>query len=277
MADIKILDCTLRDGGYKNNWRFSNTEIAAVIKSLIKAKIEIIECGYLSEINGKKSDCSIFDSLTTLNALFKADSIDKENSEFAIMINYGEYIEKNIKPCCSKDFVKNIRVAFHKKDVMSALKFSSKLQEKGYNLFLQPMVISEYQNTEIEQLIANVNLLKPKALYIVDSLGTLNEKDVSELKTIFDYNLEKKIALGVHLHGDSNFTFSKALTFIKSFDSARQIFVDASINGLGRGKGNLETEKITDYMNESKQKHYNVDSLLKVKNEYLTKIYAGCV
>ena len=54
--DIKILDCTLRDGGYVNNWNFSNKDTKRTIRKLLKSNIEIVECGFLDSQKGKESD-----------------------------------------------------------------------------------------------------------------------------------------------------------------------------------------------------------------------------
>jgi len=112
-----ILDCTLRDGGYVNNWEFSNDNTREIIKSLVESRVEIIECGFVSQVNGRDIDSTQFKSLLQVNNLLKSLDLDFSDVEFCIMINKGEYDLKTLPAFNSKtDYVIGIRYAFHKKD-----------------------------------------------------------------------------------------------------------------------------------------------------------------
>ena len=45
---VQILDCTLRDGGYVNNWEFGRHAIASILDKLEAGGVEIVECGFLT-------------------------------------------------------------------------------------------------------------------------------------------------------------------------------------------------------------------------------------
>lgn len=271
MNNIKILDCTLRDGGYRNNWQFKNSDIISTIKTLQKSKIEIIECGYLSEHNGRSNNSSIFDTLNTANSLIK-EVILSQSTEFVLMINYGEYQIKDIPLFLTNNAISGIRIAFHKKDKIKALEFSKQIKNLGFNLYLQPMVISEYSESDIKYLLDEIKNLDCKAVYIVDSLGILTKEEILFLGNLFDNNLTKTTQLGLHLHGCASSVFAKIKNFLKYMNTKRNLILDSSINGVGRGKGNLKTENICDYLNKTYNKQYDITEI----NKFLLSLnYTG--
>ena len=75
--NIKILDCTLRDGGYINNWKFSNKQISNIIDSLEKGGLDIIECGYLNSKKGQESNTTLYDTIENSDELSKNLNVDK--------------------------------------------------------------------------------------------------------------------------------------------------------------------------------------------------------
>lgn len=108
-----MLDCTLRDGGYINDWKFKRKNIELMLKYLIEAKIDVIECGFLSNKKKYDSEESIFDTIDRMKEVLPKD---KGNSKYVCMINFGEYDAKDI-PIYNGKSVDGIRVAFHKKDL----------------------------------------------------------------------------------------------------------------------------------------------------------------
>ena len=112
MKEIKILDCTLRDGGYVNNWNFGYSTINAIICNLTQAGIDTIECGFLSETKETDADKSVYRTLAELNERFA-----EVNSCVACMVNYGEYAIEDLPVCGKEDKVQTLRVAFHRKDL----------------------------------------------------------------------------------------------------------------------------------------------------------------
>jgi len=65
--NIKILDCTLRDGGYINDWAFTNSQIKNIIKSLKDSHIDIVECGYLNDKIGKELGSTLFNTTNVVD------------------------------------------------------------------------------------------------------------------------------------------------------------------------------------------------------------------
>ena len=90
---------------------------------------------------------------------------------------------------------------------------------------------------------------------------------------MFENNLKKGIRLGYHSHNNLQLAYSNAIDFIKTKNIDREIIIDSSIHGMGRGAGNLTTELLADYMNKKKHMKYNIVPLLETIDEYLEAIY----
>ena len=114
MNYIKVLDCTLRDGGYVNNWEFGQKNIEQILDNLVISNLDYIELGFLKDVEYDKNK-TVFSKINEIKELCKNYS----EQEFCIMINFGEF---NIENLPQSDFQNiNIRLAFKKKDRNLAL------------------------------------------------------------------------------------------------------------------------------------------------------------
>lgn len=161
--NISLLDCTLRDGGYCNNWEFGKKNIHSIIDGLLEANLDIIECGYISQKKEFNIDSTQYTSFDQVSQFIPKN---REGKLFVGMINYGEFDINDI-PNCDGNSVEGIRVTFHKKERVEALDFCSKLKNKGYKVFIQGMVSLSYTDKEFLDLINRVNSFEPYAFYIV--------------------------------------------------------------------------------------------------------------
>ena len=260
---MKILDCTLRDGGYINNWDFGEDGIRLILNNLISAGIDYIECGFLKE-SGQAPGKTIFRSIEEL------EKFELPAWNYTLMINYGEYNISNFSECKNKNI--KIRTAFKKNYQREALEYISKLQNLGYDVFVNPMHTNIYSQEGLLCLIDEVNKIKPCGLTIVDTLGNMYEKDVVSIFNIINSNLDSDIPLGFHSHNSMQLSFSNTKAFLKA-GMEREIFIDSCVYGMGRGAGNLCTELITKYLNDNYSKDYKIAPLLKIIDELKT-IYA---
>lgn len=263
MKNIEILDCTLRDGGYINNWNFGKDNIEEIINNLIISNVDYIEIGYLNE------DIPILYDSTCFNNFNQFSKFNNTKGNFLCMIDFGKYNLINI-PHKSKSNIDGIRVAFHKKDIVEALDFCKELKYKGYKIFVQPMVTMSYSKEELENLIEKVNQLGAYAFYIVDSFGYMDSNMISEKTCFIDELLCEKILLGFHSHNNLQLSFSNTKEFINNVNKNRRIIVDSSVYGMGRGAGNLNTELIINYCN--KNSNYNILPILEIMENILSNI-----
>ncbi len=268
MKDILVLDCTLRDGGYCNQWMFGKDNIKTIIRNLVDSKIDVIECGFISNKVSFNEDSSKFPCIESLSEYLPKKH---DNSLFVAMINYGEY-DVNSLPSCKESMIDGIRLAFHKKNVKPALMQCGVLKEKGYKVFVQAMVSMAYSDSEFLELIEDVNALNPYAFYIVDSFGMMKRKDMIRFFSLIEHNLKESIVVGFHSHNNLQLAYSNALALLE-IRSGRHLIIDTSIYGMGRGAGNLNTELFIDCLNEDYDSEYELKPILSTMDEIINSFY----
>lgn len=265
--NVKILDCTLRDGGYINNWNFGELDIKSIIKNLTISGIEIIECGFLEDFELYRNDYSLFNDIDQIQKIIP-DNIG--NTEFVAMTRFGKLCIENLKSYDGGS-VSGIRVTFHLDEMKDAMDFCKQVKAKGYKVFVQPVGTASYSDEELLLLVQKVNELTPYSFYIVDTLGTMTKKDVHRMFHLIDHNLNPEIAIGFHSHNNLQLSFSNAQELI-SFYTERTIFIDSSVYGMGRGAGNLNTELIAQYINISFGEKYDISYILQIIDESISRI-----
>ena len=268
MNNIHILDCTLRDGGYCNEWRFGLDNTKKITRGLVEANVEIIECGFLTNRVAYNPDVTKF---TAVEEIARIIPEDRENRIFVVMMNYGEYNIDDL-PIYDGSSIDGIRVAYHKKNRYEALEVCKKIKEKGYMVFIQAMVSLSYSDEEFLETIHIVNKFEPYAFYIVDSFGMMKGKDLTRLFFMIEHNLKDNIWIGFHSHNNMQLAYSNAqqLTMIQT---NRNLIIDSSIYGMGRGAGNLNTELFVEYLNENAGKNYEIKPLLVLIDDILNEFY----
>ena len=259
MSRISVIDCTLRDGGYVNNWDFSNEFQCKTINTLINSKINIIECGFLSDQASKSDNTTLFRSVEQLNTFLAYNSLNQYNCKYALMLNLGEYSIDNILKCDrAKNCVTVIRIAFKKDEILRAKEFASLLIDKSYDVHIQPTAISHYTDEEIVEMLNIFSEINYTSISIVDTFGALSNEDVKRITRLYDKYANKMAMIAFHGHNNLSQAFSNALAFINSVSVTRDVFVDTSIYGIGRGTGNLQTEVFLAYLKNEKKYNFLV-------------------
>lgn len=263
MDRVNILDCTLRDGGYINDFNFGYDVICGIISKLTKASIDIIECGWLKS-GAFDKDKSLFGSIEAIK-----DVVKKKNSNllYVAMIQYGAISNEEISPY-DIDSIDGIRITFHEYEIDEAFELGRHLMDKGYKIFMQPVGTTTYTDEALLKLIQKINGLKPFAFYLVDTLGLMYKNDLLRMFYLIDHNLDRKIALGFHSHNNLQLSFSNAQELIR-INSSRTIIIDSSVYGMGRGAGNLNTELVTQFINTNFELKYDNLEILEILDEYI--------
>lgn len=264
MIDNYILDCTLRDGGYCNAWNFGESNIQYIIDKLTQSGVEYVECGFLSKNGNDDNGNTKFRMRDDITPFLKNK---KDGTMYLAMINYGEYVMEEL-PEYSEDSIDGIRLAFHKKDMDGAVAMAKEIKEKGYKVFLQPMVSLCYSDEEFLSLIKRANQIKPYAFYIVDSFGVMKKNDLIRLFYLVENNLDYDIAIGYHAHNNMQLAYSNSQVLLDTH-SKHNIIIDSSAYGMGRGAGNLNTELLMEYLNENFDKNYQLESILQIIDNVL--------
>lgn len=257
--NIQILDCTLRDGGYLIDWNFKYSNIKRIINDLNQANLDFIEIGYL---NSKVSDRekSIFQSIAD-TAEFLTDT-NRKKTIFLAMADVDQFLPEDLIPFES-NYIDGIRVVFYKHQIEKALTLCKTIKENGYKLFVQPMVTVDYSIAEYNDLIDVFAELQPDAISIVDSFGYMSKNELKRYFDLLDNKLDASITIGFHSHNNMQLSVLNAESLF-SYDTKRTIMIDASLYGMGRCAGNLNTELITNYYNENISYKYNVSRIIEL-------------
>ena len=267
-SNLQLLDCTLRDGGLgledanKNrisDSEFSQTDIFDVSENLSKSKIDIVELGSVEITDTPRTGFAIYQNIEEISKTMPKSS----SGQLYAALYRGPDTPLEDIPEWRPELCEVVRVIIRYSELQKSLDFCAGLSEKGYKVFVQPMLTMRYTDDEIKQLINAANDMGAYALYIVDSYGYMMPSDIERLFLKYDKSLDKDIAIGFHAHNNMNLAFSNALSFINR-DTDRRLIVDSCALGMGQGAGNLQTEIIADHLNKNCGKSYDYGAVLDV-------------
>lgn len=277
MKKVKLLDCTLRDGGYVNNWLFGKNVICDFVKKMLVSNVEIVEVGFIRDVRYNQEQ-AVFPNMLLVDEMLEEGMREKGNTEIAVMAEISNPIPLEQIADASETSVDIIRVIVWKSkhtkegNVVDALQESYEyckgIAEKGYKLCVQPNRTDQYTDEEFARMLEMFAELKPYAIYVVDSWGTMYSDEVLRYMEIADKLLPADIAVGFHGHNNMMQAFSSAEKIIER-DFDRDIILDASIAGIGRGAGNLNLELIAGYLNRKRHQSYNLSVMYEIYDLYI--------
>lgn len=170
MEKIRLLDCTLRDGGYINGWDFGEKTIRKIIAELVRAGTDLIEAGFLRDCEYQR-DHTLFNSVSELKQILPEEH---GQTGFVVMALHDQYDVRKLEE--NDGTVSAVRVTFHDYDVEEGLTFCRRVMEKGYPLFVNPINIMGYEDGELLRLLEKVNRLGPDGFSIVDTFGSMTKE-----------------------------------------------------------------------------------------------------
>lgn len=264
---IKLLDCTLRDGGYINDWDWGYDVAKSIVQYLIQSGTDMIEVGFLRDVEEYNPDITVCNKIEELNQLLPKQSAGCMFSAMAMRSNY--HIEK-LSPY-SGEGIEVIRVTAHDYDLEEGMQFAEQVKEKGYKVSVNPINIMGYSDEEILNIIGRVNEICPYQFSIVDTFGSMKQSDLERIVNLVDHNLHESIRLGLHLHENMSLGCLLAQKFV-NMSIHHAITVDGSLMGIGRNPGNLPIELIVDYLNENEDRKYDINYMLDAIDNYILPI-----
>ena len=240
MKKLALLDCTLRDGGYYNNWDFPNELIEDYLKAMAAAKIEFVELGF----RFFKKDVFLGPCAYTTPYFLESLNIPK-SIKIGVMINAKDIISNNLsKSQIDKNFfqlsnkkkLSFIRFACQLNEIPKIIPYCNELKKKGLIVAINLMQISEVDDLDIKKISQLISKSKVDTFYFADSLGNLEPKDIIHISNLIKKNWKKNI--GFHAHDN----MSRALiNCVAAFNNGVN-WIDSTVTGMGRGPGNVQTE-----------------------------------
>jgi YrbI family 3-deoxy-D-manno-octulosonate 8-phosphate phosphatase len=251
--NIEMLDCTIRDGGYLNNWEFSDDEVLECYKSVSNAGYKYFEIGFKSNENLSKGKGKWYYSKEEDILNIKSKCLN--GCKISVLAQQGYFLENDF-PEKKMSNIDLIRILVKKSspdegmfyledDIINAVLQINNLIKKGYEVAFNVQCPDMLTNNEIDFICKHVCDVNLKALYLADTYGSFNEKNIPVVLNKFQralnkYNPSNKIVFGFHIHNNNE----DALLKYKSAKYYGVGMIDSCICGLGRGAGNLQTEQI---------------------------------
>lgn len=263
MKNLKVIDCTFRDGGYYNAWNFSKDLIDSYLTTMVSSGIDYVEIGFRAITNkGFKGACA-FSSDDFIRSLGASKEL-----KIGVMINAADlsnYAE-GVIPAVHKMFVEAkkspvslVRIAAHIGEANVAAEATRELKKMGYTVGLNLMQVTECSEAELAKAIQQVSSSSPDVLYFADSLGSMNTQDTEKMVQLFKKDWKGEI--GIHAHDNMNNALSNTLHAIE----CGVTWVDCTVNGMGRGAGNAKTEYLVLELQNPK---LNISPLLGLVEKY---------
>jgi len=257
---LNILDCTLRDGGYYNNWHFKKDLINEYLKVMDIIKVDYVEIGFRFIDKVKTKGPTAYSEESFLRSL----KIPK-NLKLGIMVNAADFINskdiielarKNFKPK-KNSVISLVRIACHHHEVKLIIPLVKWLKQLGYKVGVNIMQIPELSTEEIKNTVLQVKKSKADILYFADSLGSLDSLNTK--KIIKNIKANWKGSMGIHTHDNMGKALENSIEAIKNSVN----WIDCTVTGMGRGPGNTKTEYL---ILELKKKNKNRENLVHLLN-----------
>ncbi|MDD5705288.1 MAG: aldolase catalytic domain-containing protein, partial [Kiritimatiellae bacterium] len=230
--EIRIVDCSIRDGGLINKWQFTDAFVRDTCQALSEAGVDYAEIGYKASKElfdpkeyGKWRFCNDEDIRRAL------DGLDLR-VKLGCMVDIGRVRDEDILPAQDSIF-KMIRVACYVKDVDKAIFLARKILDKGYETSINVMAISQNLEKDIDEALQEIGASEVPNVYVVDSYGAMYCEDITFLVKKFRQCMPGK-TIGFHAHNNCQLAYGNTIQAI--IDGAN--LLDASIYGIGRGAGN---------------------------------------
>ncbi len=254
--DIKVVDCTLRDGGLVNDFFFTDDFVKALYRANIKAGVDYMEFGYkaskeMFDVNkfGKWKFCDDKDIRAVVGD-------NKTDMKIAVMADVGrcdfkkDILNKKDSP------VDLVRVATYINTIPAAIEVIEDCTKKGYETSVNIMAISKSNETDLDAALELLGQSSVGTIYLVDSYGSLYPEQARRLADKYlevaaKYN--KKV--GIHAHNNQQLAFANTAEVIIMGVS----YLDATVSGMGRGCGNCPSELLLGFLKNPK---YNINPIL---------------
>ena len=254
--EIKILDCTIRDGGLMNAHQFSDDMVRRVLRACTASGVDYVELGYKAdESQFSRKD---FGPMKFCSEKDLENIISKEESKckISVMVDIGRVDPKDIIPK-GESYVDMMRVASYVKDIDKAINLVNLIKSKGYETTINIMAVSHAREQDLDEALEQIeNESNVDVVYLVDSFGALYSEQIAYLAKKYK-NILKTREIGIHAHNNQQLAFSNTIEAIINNVN----YLDGTIFGIGRAAGNCPLELLLGFLKNPK---YDLKPILKV-------------
>lgn len=271
---VKLLDCTLRDGGYYNDWDFDTEMVKDYLQAMKAISADFVEIGLRSfEADGFKGGFA-----------YSSDDFIRElhappDLKLGVMVNASELIKhpdgvilalkQLFKPKIESP-VSLVRIACHIHEFDAVLPGTIWLKEQGYLVGANLMQIADRTDEEIQRIAKIANQYPLDALYFADSMGSMDPEQTSKIIKIM--RREWRGPMGIHTHDNMGNALANTLRAVNDGVT----WIDGTVTGMGRGPGNVKTEYLAVELAPYRQGAINISQLAGVIEKYFKPMQNRC-
>jgi 4-hydroxy 2-oxovalerate aldolase len=244
--EIKVMDCTVRDGGLMNNWQFSDDFVKAVYQACVESGIDYMEIGYKSSESAFSRDEVGPWKFCDEKDLRRVVGSNKTHLKLSAMADIGRIEPGDILP--AKDSVLDmLRVACYVHQVDKAIALAEHCIDKGYEVCINLMAVSKVNEMALDEALQDIGKCRVPIVYIVDSFGSMYSQNIEHLVQKYSKALPDK-TLGIHAHNNMQLAMANTITAI--IENCNML--DATLLGMGRGAGNCPVEILIAFLKNPK-------------------------
>ncbi len=250
---IRILDCTIRDGGLMNDHRFTHEQVKRVFEACSRSGVDYCELGY--RCDKAQFDVKKFGPAKFCDEDYLREVAREGGSKVSVMADVGRTDYKDIGP--KKDSIVSMyRVATYCKEIDKAIDLGRHAKEQGYEVCVNIMSVSHVLEPDLDEALGQLAETNFDVVYLVDSFGYLYSEQVQYLANKYLKAFEGTgIEVGIHCHNNQQLAFANTVEgIIRGIN-----FLDGSVYGMGRAAGNCTTELLLGFL---KNPRYNVQPVL---------------
>ncbi|MDP2336310.1 MAG: aldolase catalytic domain-containing protein [Bacteroidota bacterium] len=256
--DIKVVDCTVRDGGLMNKWQFSDEFVKGVYDACVEAGVDYMEIGYISSEKAFSRDevgpwkfCSEKD-------LRRIVGDNNTNLKLSALVDIGRIDMVDI-PMAADSVIDMMRVACYVHQMDKAIELAHHCMDKGYEVTINLMAVSKVNEHDLDEALSDLAKSRVPIVYVVDSFGSMYSETTDYLLKKYQAALPGK-EIGIHAHNNMQLAMSNTITAL----IGGATYLDATLLGMGRGAGNCPVEILIAFLKNPK---YRLLPLLKVIQE----------
>ncbi len=261
---LKVLDCTIRDGGLINKHQFTDEFVTAVYETCLAAGVDYMEVGYKNSPRlfaptefGPWRHCAEDD----LNRVFRGHDDEKLGLKLAAMADASKSDWKEQLVPRDQSVLDMIRVAFYAHQVSEAVEMIHHAHDLGYETSANLMAVSNISEVEIDTVLEAIAPTPAQTMVIVDSFGHLYREQIDMLYKKYSQAVGDK-EIGMHAHNNLQLAFANTIEAIVLGANR----VDATLGGLGRGAGNCPMELLLGFLRNPK---FRLRPVIKFLQDYI--------
>jgi 4-hydroxy 2-oxovalerate aldolase len=264
-SQIKVLDCTIRDGGLINKWQFSDDIVKKVFLALSRAGVDYMEIGYKSsEKYFSRVEHGAW-KFCTEDDIKRIVGDNGTKMKLSAMADIGRIDSEDI-PLKKDSILDMIRVACYAKETDKAVALAHECLDKGYEVTINLMAVSKVLERDLDEALDDLSKSNVPVIYLVDSFGSLYSEQIHFLAKKYFQALPGK-ELGIHTHNNQQLAFANTIEAIIAGVNR----LDATLYGMGRGAGNCPLELLLSFLKNPK---FDIRPLIEVIQDIFVPIKA---